>query len=104
MKKVLGFIFLLASCTAIQKNMAIDIGSDLASGIYPSAGVSYPVGPVYISGGVWGGWAHNGKPDLGPYLSVGYSTTIYDLRQLKGKARAHTRTKWRREKKSQTCQ
>lgn len=39
----------LCGCATVSQNMTIDIGADVAEGVYPSAGVSYPVGPVYVS-------------------------------------------------------
>ncbi len=79
---LLAFIFLVAwvcfgvlalSGCAHAKNGSVDLGVDIAQGVYPSVGVSYPVGPVWLSTGVWGGADFDGFRAWGPYISLGWS-------------------------------
>ena len=68
--------------------LSLDVGLDLWSGLYPSVGVSVPLGNVYLSTGVWAGWPWNNAMDFrkgisktfykGLYVTVGYSITILD--------------------------
>jgi hypothetical protein len=53
------------------EKLSLDFGMDLnPSGIYPYAGLSYPIGPVYISGGLWG---DTPSQDIGYYSTINYS-------------------------------
>jgi len=50
------------------EDISVDFGVDFYDSIIASAGASYPIGPIYLSAGVWGNDA-----DVGPYVSLGYS-------------------------------
>ena len=58
--------------------VSVDFGIDVAEGLYPSLGVSFPVGPVFVSPGVWYGSEYRAldQPAWGWYLSIGYSWTV----------------------------
>ena len=79
MNRVLALIVfcVLCSCAATKasvKQMSVDLGADVYPGVYPSLGVSVPVGPVWLSTGVWAGWDYaSGDRAYGPYVTVGWS-------------------------------
>jgi len=53
------------------EKISLDFGMDIHSvGIIPYVGLSYPVGPVYLSGGVW---ADSDTSSLGWYTTINYS-------------------------------
>lgn len=61
--------------------LTLDVGVDVAYGLYTSVGVSVPLGPIYVSPGVWFGSAYgnlNNEPERGWYLTVGYSWTLME--------------------------
>ena len=61
--------------------LTLDVGTDIVEGVYPSIGVSFPVGPIYLSPGVWLGSDYDSlrsNPAWGLYLSFGYSWTLVD--------------------------
>lgn len=75
MMRLVLFLVALTSCSHVQK-ATIDVGADFSQGFYQSAGVSYPVGPIWASAGLWGGWTFGGERAWGPYLTLGYSWSL----------------------------
>jgi hypothetical protein len=74
---VLIAVVILCGCAASKRSvrqMSVDLGVDVYDGVYPSAGVSVPVGPVWLSTGLWTGWDYaNGDHAWGPYVTAGWS-------------------------------
>lgn len=60
------------------EKFSLDFGVDVDSvGIFPYIGVSYPIGPVYLSGGVWG----DGENErLGWYSTISYAWRPFSRR------------------------
>jgi len=50
------------------EDISIDLGVDFYDSVIASVGASYPIGPIYLSTGLWGN-----DSDIGPYFSFGYS-------------------------------
>lgn len=82
MKILVLILFLLAACAPIKSSLrqtTIDVGADVAEGFYPSAGVSVPVGPVWLSAGFWVGWDYKYfERAWGPYITIGWSWSPFD--------------------------
>jgi len=93
--KLLLLVLCLAGCAivppkkttpAVQENkvqtylrgVSLDVGAEIQDGFYSSLGVSFPVGPVYLSGGYWGGVDWLGDFYQGYYLSTGWSWMLFD--------------------------
>jgi len=61
--------------------VSLDLGLDIADGLYASVGLTVPLGPVYLSPGVWFGSAYGeleAIPELGLYLSIGRSWMLLE--------------------------
>lgn len=73
-----AFMGLIGSCAHVRSRTTIDVGVDVAQGVYPSAGASYPLAGGYVSAGVWGGTDYDtlGVWAWGPYLTYGYSWSL----------------------------
>ena len=50
------------------EKISLDVSIDFASSLDAYAGVSYPFGPITMSGGIWGN-----QDDVSPYLGMSYS-------------------------------
>lgn len=75
---IISLLCLGACAPGYAKGASIDVGAEAqlnlsgSTGIYPSAGVSFPVAGTYISVGAWGGTDYTAWY-WGQYLSWGYS-------------------------------
>jgi hypothetical protein len=67
MKAIAIAFFFLYACA--PRLVSIDLGIDVGRTPVSTVGISYPVGPTYVSTGVW--TTIDGV--IGPYLSVGGS-------------------------------
>lgn len=57
--------------------LTLDFGVDLVNGLGTGVGVSFPVGPVFVSPGIWHATDYSiTDHSWGWYLSVGYSITL----------------------------
>lgn len=58
---------------SIRGRASLHVGADVARGIHPMAGMSYPVGPLQLTTGLYGGITYDGAKSFGPYIILGYS-------------------------------
>lgn len=59
--------------------LSLDLGLDVVDGLYASVGISFPLGPLYISPGLWAGSAYDEHSlDWGWFVTLGYSFTLVE--------------------------
>jgi hypothetical protein len=61
--------------------VSLDLGLGVIDGLYASAGITVPLGPVHLSPGVWFGSDYEAlgtNPERGLYLAVGRSWMLWE--------------------------